>query len=230
MTIPIDAGTENTLRRTLSPGRVVYLPNCLCGTALASERDEAWGDDRRAGIGRATFIGHVKEPKGALDFAQAMVRMAQTTPLEVEFVGPVDEDCRAKIGAAVAGSPLRVLFRESRSHGWAMEAMRHTDVLVLPSHTEGFPNVVLEAMALGVPVVASRVGAIAEMLEADGAAPCGLVIEPGDIDALTATLQRVLSDTAWGRRLGDNGRGRFAACYDSAVVVAQLVSVWRAGR
>jgi len=76
----------------------------------------------------------------------------------------------------------------------AWSEMLAAQVFVLPTHTEGFPNVILEAMAAGKAMVSTRVGAIAEMLDADGAEPCGLVVEPRAAVALAAALGRLLSD------------------------------------
>ncbi len=225
--IPIDADSEAALARVLPAGRVVRLPNCLDLAALEAERDASWVDDRQLGVTRVVFVGHVKEAKGALDLATAARRIANDCVLELEFVGPVDAECRARIEATAAGEPLRVVFRDSRSHAWAMESVRRAHVLALPSHTEGFPNVVMEAMALGIPVLGTRVGAIAEMLDADGSFPCGLVVAPRDTVALAASLGRLLADRALAQRMGAAGRMRFVANYSSSAVVGRLLGLWK---
>jgi glycosyltransferase involved in cell wall biosynthesis len=202
------------------------LPNCLDLAALEAERDASWVDDRQPGVTRVVFVGHVKEAKGALDLATAARRIANDCVLELEFVGPFDADCRSRIEAAAAGVPLRVVFRDSRSHAWAMESVRCSHVLALPSHTEGFPNVVMEAMALGIPVLGTRVGAIAEMLEADGLSPCGLVVAPRDTEALSAALRRLVEDRELAKQMGAAGRRRFVANYSSSAVVGRLLELW----
>src|SRR5439155_9534492 len=76
--------------------------------------------------------------------------------------------------------------------GWVDDAaglMRRLDVLVAPSHQEPFGTVLAEAMAVGTPVVATRVGGLAEVVE-DGVT--GRLVEPGDPDALAAAVLRVL--------------------------------------
>lgn len=75
--------------------------------------------------------------------------------------------------------------------------------LVLPSFKEGMPNVVLEAMLHGLPIVATRIGAMPEMLE-DGRT--GWLVPPGDARALAAAMTRVLADEAQARALGENAR------------------------
>jgi glycosyltransferase involved in cell wall biosynthesis len=64
------------------------------------------------------------------------------------------------------------------------------DVFVLPSHSEGSPNVLLEAMSMGVPVVATSVGGIPELVTDESA----LLVEKRDVSALAAAISRVLED------------------------------------
>ena len=78
--------------------------------------------------------------------------------------------------------------------------------LVLPSRSEGLGLVVIESFARGRCVVASRVGGIADVVE-DGVQ--GVLVEPGDVDALADALARVLSDRALAERLGAAARGRY---------------------
>ena len=71
-------------------------------------------------------------------------------------------------------------FSVKKGHDDAMRMLANAEIFVLPSHTEGFPNAVLEAMALAKAIIASRVGAIPEML----ADECGLLIEAKDVSGL----------------------------------------------
>ena len=88
------------------------------------------------------------------------------------------------------------------SHANAMARLARAEVLVLPSHTEGFPNVVLEAMALGRAIVATSVGAVPEML--DGG--CGLLVPPRDPQRLSSAIRQVLFRPEVARRLAAAGR------------------------
>jgi glycosyltransferase involved in cell wall biosynthesis len=105
--------------------------------------------------------------------------------------------------------------------------MASADIVTLPSHTEGFPNVILEAMACSKPIVATRVGAIAEMLDADSSAPCGVVIEPKDTPALTAALKNLMTDRSLGQKLGQRAREKVEREYGEPVVMNRLVALWR---
>jgi len=88
--------------------------------------------------------------------------------------------------------------------------------LVLPSLWEGFPNAVLEAMACARPVVATRLPGMEELVQ-DGRT--GLLVPPGDADALAAALIRILADPGEAAAMGRRGRQRAAACFDIAETV-----------
>jgi Glycosyltransferase len=76
---------------------------------------------------------------------------------------------------------------------------------VLPSFTEGTPNAVLEAMATGLPVVASRVGGVPELIQ-DGVE--GYLVNPGEVDELARALQQVVDNPDWRQVAGRQARLR----------------------
>ena len=133
----------------------------------------------------------------------------------------------------VAGDgPLRHLVPDALGFVPHEELERLYDraaVVVLPSYREGLPLCVLEAMAHGRPVVATRVGGIPELVE-DGVT--GFLVEPGDVAGLRAALERVLADPMLRRRMGREARKRVTErCSWDRVIAATLESygVW-AGR
>lgn len=103
------------------------------------------------------------------------------------------------------------------------------DFLAIPSRTEGLPMTLLEAMAAGVPVIASRVGQIGRVLD-EGR--CGVLIQPGDTVALTAGIRRLIQDEAYRESLAAGARlrvidnygisrtaGRYASQYEELLRV-----------
>ena len=96
------------------------------------------------------------------------------------------------------------------------------DVVALASHSEGLPNVLLEASAAGVPVVATRVGGVPEVV-ADGVT--GLLVPPDDAPALAAALTRLLADAGLRRRLGPAGRAKMHAEFTFAGQAAAYVEL-----
>jgi len=109
---------------------------------------------------------------------------------------------RESIGRMIASANLQervfMLGRRSDVH----DILDAADLVVLPSYSEGMPNAVLEAMAHGIPVVASDVGGVRSLL-GSGA---GIVVAPGDDQALTDALQRLIDDPSLRDDMGEKGR------------------------
>lgn len=97
------------------------------------------------------------------------------------------------------------------------------DVVVLPSRSEGLPMAALEAMALGKPVVASRVGGLPEAVE-DGVT--GVLVPPSDPDALAAALAELLGDPERARAMGEAGRARVLEGFTAERMVAGYVELF----
>ena len=96
-------------------------------------------------------------------------------------------------------------------------------LFVLPSFGEGFPNSLLEAMASGLPVIASRVGAVPEVIEDR---VNGILIDPGDPGALTRAIKLLIHDAALGETLGRNNREKVKK-FDVRQGVEQWISIYR---
>ena len=133
------------------------------------------------------FVGRIEPRKGVLDLIAAAPAIRAASPgAQVVIVGddPWDAfpDYLAQVRAArdVVHVPW---------HDNAPGLMRHLDVLVAPSYQEPFGTVLSEAMAVGTPVVATRVGGLAEVVD-DGVT--GMLVEPGRPDALAAAVLEVL--------------------------------------
>lgn len=97
------------------------------------------------------------------------------------------------------------------------------DAFVLPSIKEAFPMVVLEAMACGVPVVATRVGDIPYMLE-EGA--CGCLIAPGDVDALSRGIENLIANADIAHRMASAGQQRARDNFSSAAMARRYVRLY----
>jgi glycosyltransferase involved in cell wall biosynthesis len=98
------------------------------------------------------------------------------------------------------------------------------DIAALASEAEGLPNVVLEAAAAGLPIVATAAGGTVEMIT-DGVT--GLLVPVGDQDALVAALERLLADPAERRRLGEAARADVAARFGVERMVAEFAALYR---
>jgi glycosyltransferase involved in cell wall biosynthesis len=110
---------------------------------------------------------------------------------------------------------------------WTTEVaayLRAADIFVLPSYAEGMSNALLEAMASGLPVVASRVGAAAEMIS-DG--ETGLLVAPGDLPGLATALGALATDPGRRERIGTAARESVTARYGIDAIVTQIEAAYR---
>jgi glycosyltransferase involved in cell wall biosynthesis len=107
--------------------------------------------------------------------------------------------------------------------GRVLELMRGADVLLLPSHGEGFPNSLVEAMAAGMACVVTPVGAVPEIV-ADGGA---LVVPVGDVGALSNAIERLVTDPELRCRLGEEAQRVVRARYTPASALSSLADAYR---
>jgi glycosyltransferase involved in cell wall biosynthesis len=169
------------------------------------------------------FLGRLGERKGVPELLEALadprlrgLRWNATLAGD----GPVD-----RYRAVVAALGLRERVRLT---GWVDEAeakrrLAAADLLVLPSRNEGLPMAILEAMSHGIPVVTTPVGAIGDAVR-DG--ENGLLVEPGDPQALATALVRLVGSAPLRRSLGIRGRDRFLADFSLEAHVARLRGIY----
>ena len=119
---------------------------------------------------------------------------------------------------------LEAHFRGVVPHGALARHYRDADCFALPSLTEGHPKVLIEAMAAGLPCVASNCPGN-RALVADG--DTGLLFDPGEPEALAACLDRVLGDPALAAALGRRARERAVRAYDLGALVQREIALLR---
>jgi len=142
----------------------------------------------------------------ALPISVTVLRRFPDAHFDLIGAGPERDRLRAR--AAASGIAHAVTFA---GHCDDIAArLADADVFVLPSRSEAFPNAVLEAMAAGLPIVASAVGGILELIE-DGRT--GLLVPPGDAAALSDRLCRVIAEPPLAARLGAAARVEAHARY-----------------
>jgi len=156
---------------------------------------------------RVGYVGRFEEVKGVFDLAEAIRRLPRDLPLRVEFRGPAKSPAERAVKAALverlAGDD-RVTFGEGVPPAEIYPLLRSFDVLCCPSRClEGGPTVGLEALAVGVPLIAASAGGVAEVLD-DGVN--ARLVPPGDVGTLVAALTEVVRDPdatirRWGTRL-----------------------------
>ena len=204
-------GTEadQSLRAALAlpDAPIVVLPNAVPDPHPAPRAATMAAEGRV----HLVFLGYLSARKGVPELLEALASPALAAlPWRATLAGggPVDE-FRAR--AAALGLAERVTFPGWVDQRAASALCATADILVLPSHAEGLAMSVLEGLAHGLAVVATPVGAHAEVIEPERS---GLLVPPGDTDALAAALTRLVGDQTLRERLRAGARQRFLDRYD----------------
>jgi glycosyltransferase involved in cell wall biosynthesis len=165
----------------------------------ALRRELASGADRLVG-----FVGRLVPGKGgAVLLSAARTVLAGCPDTRFVFVGEGPSRGEWEALAARLRIARKVVFTGARNDMPSVYAS--LDLLVLPSFDEAMPMCLLEGMAAGVPVIATRVGAVPDLVLPD---VTGLLLEPGDASGLAAAILRLLLDPNQARSLGESGRAR----------------------
>ncbi|MBM4046321.1 MAG: glycosyltransferase family 4 protein [Planctomycetes bacterium] len=168
-------------------------------------------------------VGRLSPEKGHRYFLEAFKRTTELVPdASAVFVGDGQEEAHLKEQTHALGLDSRVIFAGYRTD--VSRFYQALDVLVLPSLTENMPNVALEAMAYGKPVVGTRVGGIPEVV-VDG--ETGLLVKPADAESLGRALSALLRDRARLPVMGENGRRFVAGHYSVASRMEKFVALYR---
>jgi glycosyltransferase involved in cell wall biosynthesis len=176
------------------PGGVSVLPNPSPPPAELPPRDEL---QRRLGVNGATlaFAGRLTAQKSLAVAVEAVAR-ADGVELLVAGEGPDREPLERLARDLGIGERVRFLGPQPRER--VLELFRAADATILSSSWENFPHTVVEALTVGTPVLATRAGGVAEVVE-DGRN--GLLVEQGDTDGLAAAIRRFFADDALRERL-----------------------------
>src|SRR5215471_4376100 len=169
-------------------------------------------------------VGRLSVEKGHIHLVKAFADLCSKHPeyeARLVIVGDGPEGPRLRRAADSLGLGERLILtghlEDPRSCYVA------ADTLLLPSLVEGSPNVVLEAMAAGVPVIATRVGGVPEMIT-DGVN--GLLVEAKDVRSISSAMHRVLSDADLSRKLSTNARKFAASSHAPATRVRRLMQLY----
>ena len=189
-------------------GNVVHLPNGIdCAPYLRYNRSLP------EGALRLVYVGRIAPGKGLSEILEALALLRKEHPrldpaLVVAGSGP--DEAKLKIQAKALGVHRFVRFAGPTCGEEKVRLLARSDVLLLPSHSEGLPYALLEAMAAGVVPVVTPVGAIPEVVQ-DGVH--GRIVPVGDAAAIASALARLASDRVLLARMSAACRGRIAAAY-----------------
>ena len=171
-------------------------------------------------------VGRLSKEKAHIDLLRAFEKLIDTHPdIKAQLVIVGDGPERGPLNAAAAslGIEDRVVFAGQSSNVGVYYAA--ADVLVNPSHSEGSPYVLLEAMTAGLPIVATEVGGVPEMVQNNETA---LLVPAGDPKAMADAIARVLSDEQLASQLTANAREIVSSRFSPETYVRSLAEVYRA--
>jgi glycosyltransferase involved in cell wall biosynthesis len=204
---------EQLLASGMPPARVTLVHNAI---VVENYRRTGRADVLEGLVGRpvappvAVTIGRLSAEKGHRDFVTAMgLARDRGAMISAVLVGDGPERARLETQVRELGLADRVHFT-----GYIQSPERvleDVDLMVLPSYTEGLPNVVLEALMMEVPVLATRVGGTPEIVT-DGES--GRLVEPGRPEALAEQIVAFLHDRAGWRAMARRGQAHVRAHFD----------------
>ena len=205
--------------RVLGPERIVLIPN---GVNTVRFSPQPIPRRHRAGHVRVGTVANLRAEKGLEHLVQAMVLVRDRYPRERLTIwgdGPVRADLTRLIDEVglSGGAELRGATTEPET------ALQTMDIFVLPSLSEACPNVLLEAMASGLPVVTTRVGGNPALVEDE---VTGLLVPSGDPDALAKAIMRLIEDPLLAHRLGAAAREVVCARFGVDRMLARVQALY----
>ena len=214
-----EAARRRCLEAGLPEGQVVVVPDFVdCRHFDAAAVPAARSDDRP----QVCSVGRLSREKGHRVLLKAMAAVLRSVP-------------EARLQICGDGPERPALARQSEASGLAehvslsgfVQDTRPTlaaaDIFVMPSLSEGLGGAVLEAMAMGKPVVATDAGGLPEAV-VDG--ETGLIVPAGDAEALAEAMMDLLGDPARARKMGIAGRERALKHFDRRRIVDRMVSLY----
>ena len=169
------------------------------------------------------YHGRVDRRKGVLDFIEALHRLDRPElpwRATVSGIGP-DVEAARTLAAGRGLGETRLRFLGYVAYADAPEVYRAHDLFASPTYSEGFSNTILEAMACGLPVASCRAIGVTDCLRDD---ENSLLVEPGDVTALTSMLERLLKDATLRARLAGNALRECRATYSWTTVGREIMA------
>ena len=166
------------------------------------------------------FVGHGVRTKGVYELVRSCSRIEG---VHLSLIGPIAPAVRTEL-ATLGGEWLEI--EGAQPYERVIEKLLSCSCFVLPTYTEGFPNVIIESMACSCSIVTTPVGAIPEMLDIDGSKPCGICVDVGDDKALEDAIRTMLDNRDVAEEYGRRARARVLDEYMIDKVWDRLNNIW----
>lgn len=206
--------------------RFPFLDSVSVLPLIADSRNQPKSDVRLNGNGKVIFgfAARLEEGKGPLLLLEAtdqLRRKGVGVVTRMAGKGPQSRDVKARARELCLNDACELVG--SYSETAARSAfMNGVDVFVLPSLAEGTPNVVIEAMAHGLPIIATWVGGIPDILNAD----CGILVPPGDAEKLADAMELLARDPELRAAMGVAARRRYEELFSPQIVLPVMLQTY----
>ena len=206
---------EERLRPWCTPGTIDVVPN---GVAISPEELSPAAQARTI-----LCVANYEKRKGLEDLVRAVAALRNARLILVGGEAEAGHRKTLESLASELGIGDRVDVAGPKRFDEVVQYFKVSGIFCLPSYNEGLPMALLEAMAHGLPVVATRVGSIPEAVEH---AAEGYLYDAGDIPALTSCLERLLADSGAARSMGHNARQRVAREFGVEAMARRILDVY----
>ncbi|TAN67480.1 glycosyltransferase family 1 protein [Paraclostridium sordellii 8483] len=175
--------------KTLTGKKSIIIPNFIKEDIIDNKYIKKVSNE----IKNILFVGHIVKAKGCDDIISIAKKMPKKKFTMIGYLSDEINDIY---------KPENVEYIGEVNHDEVIKYMKSYDLFLFPTYTEGFPNVVLEAMACGMPIISTNVGAIPDMLETNG----GIIVEPRDIKSIKSAINELedkelrLNMSNWNRK------------------------------
>lgn len=167
------------------------------------------------------FLGNVLPAKGIEELLQAWEKLSPIyKDWKLTIAGFCEDSYKVHLESQYSMKNVEMLGYVS--HDDAMKKLAESAFLVLPSYSEGFPNVVIEAMMCGKAVIGTDVGAIADILSGG----CGIVIPSKSVGSLIEGIRQLIVDESSRTSMGNSGRAKALSNYISETVFNEYAKLW----
>jgi glycosyltransferase involved in cell wall biosynthesis len=219
--IAVSEVVSDILRRSgVAPDQVSTIPNGVDIERFNGARSTLRNEIASRDHSLVGFVGRLVPDKGGELLLHAARRVLAVHPKTTfVFVGEGPSRKEWETLATQLGIGPHVVFAGVRDDMPGVYAS--LDMVVLPSLVESMPMCLLEAMAAGKPVIATRVGAIPKLVISD---QTGLLIEPADVNGLSAAIRRLLADPELACRLGESGRSHVSQKFSAEVMAKSYLA------
>lgn len=200
-----------TLEAAKSTKKVVLIPNPI------EEVECSYSDEKII-----LYLGWVSKSKGIEDLMAAWDKICKEySNWRLKIIGPYNTQYLSDLQSRFLCE--NVDFMGEMPHDQAMQELRNAAVLTLPSHSEGFPYSICEAMFAGKAIVASDVGAIPMLLDEN----CGLVCKRMNVEDLVKNIKLVLGDESLRKKLSENAAKKSREKLSVSQVMRLYKSIWK---